>query len=253
LHAHRRALELLRAGTLAPAVDRLSPRVLGHGHSGLAEWLLEERLAGSAMDGPPEGTVLQDCLDFLVDLHAAGSATHRPTALVGAATVIAQFGGPSTSAALESLARDVDSELEGSPRGFGHGDFFYGNLLVGGGRLLGVIDWTSAGPRRLPLLDWLHLRLLVKRGRGSQGWGPAILSQLLPWAERGGDALTDQYCARIGLNHHGPLLRAFVVAYWLDRLSQQLASYGGDRMQRPVWLRNNLHRVLAAFTESARA
>ena len=39
-----------------------------------------------------------------------------------------------------------------------HGDFWSGNLLVdGGGRLSGVVDWTSARAAHLPLVDYFHL------------------------------------------------------------------------------------------------
>ena len=111
-------------------------------------------------------------------MHSLGGTA---SSLAGAGEVVARVCGAADAAAVRETAARLDAELAGLPRGFGHGDFFAGNLLVDGGRLAGVVDWDGAGPGRLPLLDLLHL-LVTSRWRGADlAWGPAIIGDLLPW------------------------------------------------------------------------
>lgn len=131
----------LRAGPLG---DRA-------GRYGLAEWSLEGRLPGVKARRPVRGRLLTECLDFLTALHLARTSAPRRGAFVEQADLVASVCVPAEARAVRALADNLDMMLADAPRGFAHGDFFYGNLLVEGTSLTGVADWDAAGPGRLPL------------------------------------------------------------------------------------------------------
>jgi aminoglycoside phosphotransferase (APT) family kinase protein len=143
------------------------------------------------------------------------------------------------------LAQRLDDQLADLPRGFGHGDFFRGNMLVDHDRLVGVVDWDAAGPASLPLVDLLHLRHMSKHRPADRDFGPTLVSDLLPWGRAGGDELSRAYCRRIGIKLGEGQLEAIVLAYWLDRISYQLRTYA-DRSERPVLMERNVNFVLRA-------
>ena len=215
---------------------------LASGKSGLAEWSLERRLAGS------RPTTLTDplraqCLDFLVALHAAGGSD---TALLPSkdAESIAAFR-PERGAALAAVGSRLDSALADVPRGFGHGDFFLGNLLAEGDHLSGVVDWDAGGPGRLPLLDLIHLQHLAQYSLADEDWGPSLVRHLFPWAQSGGDEVARTYCSRIGLELRPGLFESLAVAYWLDRAAYTLRTHR-QRRTEPRWLARNVDHVLEA-------
>ena len=146
------------------------------------------------------------------------------------------------------LGRNLDRELAHLPRGFSHGDFWTHNLLVEGNRLQGVIDWDSAMPGRLPLVDLLHLLLSAHREGTREYLGPALVRHQLPWAETGGDEVVRSYCERLGIEVDATLLSRLVLAYWLSRVALELRS-APDRARRPVWMRNNVELVLDALAK----
>jgi aminoglycoside phosphotransferase (APT) family kinase protein len=148
------------------------------------------------------------------------------------------------------VAERLAAEVVDLPRGFAHGDFFRGNVLVDGGRLAGVVDWDAAGPGRLPFLDLLHLRHMSKHLPADRDWGLTVVRGLLPWARAGGDELTRGFCRRLGVEPSPALLEALAVAYWLERLGYQLSTYA-DRTERRVWLERNVDEVLRAIAERA--
>jgi aminoglycoside phosphotransferase (APT) family kinase protein len=242
LEGQSRALELLQAtGPEAPVAER-APWVLASGKSGLAEWSLERRLAGS------RPTTLTDplraqCLDFLVALHAADGSD---TTLLPSkdAESIAVFR-PERRAALTAVGSRLDAALADVPRGFGHGDFFLGNLLTDGDHLSGVVDWDAGGPGRLPLLDLIHLQHLAQYSLADEDWGPSLVRHLVPWAQSGGDDVARTYCSRIGLELRPGLLENLAAAYWLDRTAYTLRTHR-QRRTEPRWLARNVDHVLEA-------
>ncbi|MBN1529452.1 MAG: aminoglycoside phosphotransferase family protein, partial [Thermoleophilaceae bacterium] len=152
----RAQVDALAALDGAPeAVRRRVPWPIASGTAGLAEWTLEPLLPGDSVAVPPAA----ECVEFLAALHSVGGPA-RPS-LAESAGVVARASGEE---AVREIGARLDAELASVPRGFGHGDFFAENLLVSDGRLTGVVDWDSAGPGRLPLLDVLHLVLTSRFG-----------------------------------------------------------------------------------------
>ncbi len=242
LDGQSRALELLQAIDPEPPVAERAPWLLASGKSGLAEWSLERRLAGS------RPTTLTDplraqCLDFLVALHTAGGsgAALRPSE---DAESIAVFR-PERGVALAAVGSRLDSALADVPRGFGHGDFFLGNLLAEGDHLTGVVDWDAGGPGRLPLLDLIHLQHLAQYSLADEDWGPSLVRHLFPWAQSGGDEVARTYSSRIGLEVTPGLLQSLAAAYWLDRTAYTLRTHR-QRRTEPRWLARNVDHVLEA-------
>jgi aminoglycoside phosphotransferase (APT) family kinase protein len=182
-------------------------------------------------------------MDFLVALHSACPTEADGNTLLEQAEVVADACPTEQAQVVRALAERLEAALADLPRGFGHGDFFHGNLLVDRGRLVGVVDWDAAGPRRLPFLDLLHLRLMSIREVADVDWGPSLLRHLLPWARTGGGDLVRSYCQRSGLTVDSKRLEALVFAYWLDYVSYQLRTHL-HRLAQPPWIERNIHLVL---------
>ena len=143
METQRRTLDALRAADPPEAVARLVPWTVATGRSGLADWNVEPLIAGVPA-GLVDDSLMTDCVEFLVGLHSLGGGA--PLSMTAAAEVVAQVCAAGEAATVRAIAARLDSELEDVPRGFGHGDFFAENLLVGGGRLAGVVDWDRGGP-----------------------------------------------------------------------------------------------------------
>jgi hypothetical protein len=240
-----KALEALRASGVEAIVADHVPWPLAVGRTGLADWSLEKRLAGAkpAVLGP---VLLAECVEFLVALHGDERSPAARSSSEDAESIAAVLP-PERRAALVAVGSRLDSALEGIPRGFGHGDFFLGNLLAEGDRLSGVVDWDAGGPGRLPLLDLIHLQHLAQYSLADEDWGPSLVRHLFPWAKSGGDEVAREYCSRIGLEADPGLLEALAVAYWLDRVAYTLRTHR-QRRTEPRWLARNVDHVVEAVT-----
>jgi aminoglycoside phosphotransferase (APT) family kinase protein len=247
LDDQRRALEALRAAGPPPEVAERVPWPVAHGRAGLGSWSLETRVPGTATSAMPAGPLLADCVEFLVALHgAAAPAGGDGQSLARDAEIFETVSSSPRTRELRSLAERLERELADLPRGFGHGDFWGGNLLSDGERLVGVVDWAAAGPGRLPLLDLLHLHVSAKRWLTNSQLGPVLIEDFLPWARNGGGGGDDlrEYCRRLGLELTTRELEALVVAYWLDHVAYELRTYS-DRT-RSSWVDANVTAVLDA-------
>lgn len=225
------ALELLGEGGPSSLVAERIPWPTASRTVDLAHWSREPRLPGEAPAELGDG-LLDDCVIFLGGLfeskvHARASALGSPSE-------------PAVSAVAERV------RALALPRGFGHGDFHRGNLLVSGGRLTGVVDWDAAGPGRLPLLDYLHLIATEDYLRHRRNLGPTIVEFLLPWARAGGDERARGLLSRVNVEATPRLLEDLVAASWLDFVEGDLAK-SADRAARPRWMRENVDLVARAL------
>lgn len=241
--SHVAALEALRRSEAPPSVGERLPWLLAHGRVGIADWSLERLLPGVSPPRTLTPGLLDECVDFLIGLHGIRGGEQRAARIADLADVVAGVCQPENGIVLSALAEHLEYELRGVARGFGHGDFFSGNLLAEGDRLTGVLDWDAAGPDRLPLLDLLHLHLTRSSYGGDEDWGRAVVERLLPLAQAGGDAVIRRYCRAIGLDAERRLLEALVLAYWLEYVAYQLRTHGDRRLQ-PAWIEGNVALVL---------
>jgi aminoglycoside phosphotransferase (APT) family kinase protein len=244
------ALNQLRATRAAELDPSCVSWPLASGKTGIADWAIEERLPGTRPEPALPPRVLADCLDFLAALSSSGPQDCPSRTPLDDAKLIADFYEGEATSTIFRLAERLTKEVSDLRRGFAHGDFFRGNLLVDEGRLAGVVDWDAAGPGRLPILDLLHLRHMGKHLPADRDWGVSIVEGLLPWARSGGDELTRGFCRRLGIEPTAALLEALAVAYWLERLAYQLSNLA-DRTERPVWVERNVDEVLRAVVGRA--
>ena len=237
------ALETLGGDQLPAAVADRVPWLLARGRTGLADWSLERRLPGTRPAAGLPDQLARDCLEFLVALHRAPGGESGGQSLSELAEIAAGVCGRDGAGRARSLAARLDAALAGVRRGFGHGDFFAGNLLAEDGRLTGVLDWDAAGPGRLPLVDLLHLEL-TQRGYGTDNeWGPTLLEHLLPAARDGGGEHVRRYCRNVGLDPHPRLLEGLVLSYWLGYVAYQLRTHPARRSE-PLWIERNVEGIL---------
>lgn len=248
LHRMRTALDELSSAAPPTVADRV-PWVLAAGREGLADWLLERTLAGTPATARLSERLMSDCLEFLAALHLAGSDPGPTGALVEDAAILVEHSAPEYGPILAELGERLEAELADLPRGFGHGDFWTGNLLVRSGRLVGVVDWDAAGSGRLPILDLLHLRLSSIRAHKRQHLGPVLLGHLLQPDGLRSDDVTRTYCDRVGIELTSDRFEALLVAYWLSRTAHELRT-NADRSRD--WRSENVDLVLEGLVDGAR-
>jgi Phosphotransferase enzyme family len=246
LAAQREALNTLRAAVRSsPEVAERIPSPIAHGKAGLGDWSLESRIAGTPSSAMPEGAVLDECVDFLVTLHKAVPDGSDERSITANADVVAGVCTKERASEVRGLAARLEQVLADLPRGFAHGDFWGGNLLVDTGRLVGVVDWAGGGPGRLPLLDLLHLHVSASRWTRNVELGPTVVDEFLPWAQAGADVTVQAYSQGLGLDFPRPALESLVLAYWLDRVAYEIRTF--RHRAEPAWVQQNVVEVLAAI------
>jgi len=237
------ALDRLSEASVPAHIRRRIPWIVRRGDAGLAAWSLERSLAGTASGPVPHPALVAQCVEFLADLHLAGRGLAERVSCAANAAVVARHA-PQRAEALMRLGGRLDLRLGDAPRGFAHGDFWTGNLLVRNGSLTGVVDWVAAGPGRLPLLDLVHLQVGVRREEAGHSLGRALVLYARARSEAESAALAT-YCARIGCSLRDLDLDALLAAYWLESLARDLTD--PDRAVAPPdssWLRENIDSVL---------
>jgi aminoglycoside phosphotransferase (APT) family kinase protein len=248
MERQRETLALLRRCRPTAAVSDRVPWPLDSGRIGLADWSLERTLPGKAVAHEGGQRFSADCLDFLAELFRATDDESGEDVLARDADLVASAADVADRAPIESLARALEAEIAGVPVGFGHGDFWGGNLLAQNGRLVGVVDWDAAGPGRLPLLDLFHFRLSAAASRARRPLGHVIADE---FEQSGMDELTREYCERIDLEPDDHLRRALLAVYWLDYIAYQVRFFI-DPSDRPKWVRDNV-AVVVGVLRSRRA
>jgi hypothetical protein len=146
-----------------------------------------------------------------------------------------------------AVGRSVDAALAGVARGFGHGDFWGDNLLVRGGRLAGVVDWSGGDAHMLPFLDLLHGLVTAERLRSGDTFGRCLAGSVLPRVRRGDtpEPLVT-YGRAIGLDPDPPALSCLVLAYWLEQVRRQVLAYRGV-IDLGRWAQENVRPVIASL------
>lgn len=253
LDRQRALLGALHDAKPSDVVVSRSPVVLAYGSTGLADWSMETRMPGTTMSTSQlTGSLLDECVDFLVHLFEVKSDALPEWTFAEQAEIVARTcSDPRHREAAHQLGAWLTSSLADLPRGFCHGDFWQKNLLVSHGSLAGVVDWDTADGAAPPFLDLMHLRLSVLRARKRKELGAAVLEELLPWAEAGGDELNRRYARRIGVSVGADQLQALALAYWLSQVARRFAMFGTGGEQ-PRWAHRNVRVVLEMLSETQR-
>jgi len=225
------------------------PRILCHGSDGVSTWALETRLPGAPPSGDAaEPALLGDCVEFLARLHSVRGDVVAPlSAAERAAEAVAEADAAGIGEDVVAVGRSVDAVLAGFARGFGHGDFWNGNLLVRDGRLVGVVDWSSGDPHTLPFLDLLHGLVTAERLRSGDALGRHLAVSLLPRVRRSDipEPLV-AYARAIDLDPDTPVLSCFVLAYWLEQVRRQVLAYRG-LIDLGRWAEENVRPVIESL------
>lgn len=224
--AQELALDSLRAARPRLAVAERVPWVRGRGRIGLADWSLERRLPGLAPRRGLADATLDDCVAFLAALFELESGAERQPSARANANLLSELYPAGQAERLCELGAWADAAVEGLPRGFGHGDLWPRNVLLQGDRLRGVVDWSSAGPGRLPLLDLLHLIVNSRRLRARRGWLAEVIRDSLSGTRLHADPHIRSYTSRLGLTLEREQFQALAVTYCLDVVARRVRLYG---------------------------
>jgi CelD/BcsL family acetyltransferase involved in cellulose biosynthesis/aminoglycoside phosphotransferase (APT) family kinase protein len=249
----RAALDVLRRSDPGPGLAGRVPWFLQSGSAGLAAWSVERRLRGETAPPVPAGLLLRQYLDFLVELNAMRSSGPAPAASRGRVDAVARLCDLRLAQTISELAAAADHELRDVPRGFMHGDFWTGNLLVDDERLVGVVDWPAATADGLPVLDLLHLEVSAIRERTGLQLGGVLMEMILPRSPAVSE-LYRLYCRRIGLELTPAQWTALVTTYWLHAAGHELLDPDRDpkHAHDPAWISANVEVVAAALARRRR-
>jgi peptidoglycan/xylan/chitin deacetylase (PgdA/CDA1 family) len=249
----RAALEQLRALAPSPSVTSRVPWVLAVGACGLSRWSLERRLPGSLAIPPFEQSFLDDCVEFLSELHTCGRGTDR-SSLALAARSAAECLPSRAARDIVEVGEILDDQLAGIPCGYAHGDFWHGNLFATEGGLVGVADWEAAGTGRLAVLDLVHFSFTSgwRRRRQATHWGEPLVREFLPSFSASDNHLMHSYLERVDLDITASELTALIAAYWLERVAYQLSTYF-ERLRLPMWMESNVEYPLRLLLDILRS
>ena len=232
---------------LGPGVTRVVrecvPAPIARGVSGPVTWMLEAWAPGHH-PRRLSTALWEECIGFLASLHAAPRPTRSPEWSLG--PDFAAMGRHVDSDGLRALARlesELDKRLAGLPRGWTHGDFWPANLVASSGRLSAVLDWDSATPSGLPLLDLMHLILMSDRRARRMPHGQRSLRVLGELVRSRSDPRIRRDLAAIGVSAAPMTLEALVWAYWASRTGRDLRTFA-NRPGRESWMNANLHQPL---------
>ncbi|NQV07411.1 phosphotransferase [bacterium] len=124
-----------------------------------------------------------------------------------------------------------------------HGDFWLGNLLIGGGaEVSGVVDWGGLDRSSLPDLDMAHLILTTRSLRRSTELGTVVADALdMPdWTEAEGNVLA----MIAGRDPRDSISwRSLVLLTWIHHVASNLRK--SERYRgKWLWTTRNVHHVL---------
>jgi aminoglycoside phosphotransferase (APT) family kinase protein len=234
----------------ALVADRV-PWVVASGRTGLTSWSLERRIDGARPPMRLREPLLTDCWDFIQALHRLGRG--RPDArlpLIHARAIASRIHEEEAAARLGAAADHVERVLRDVPRGFSHGDFWTGNVLVDRHhRLAGVVDWSGATAGSLPILDLLHLAVTATREQTGRTLGDVVVNDYLRPERSGTETVISAHCRAIGLDVRVDERAALVSAYWLQAVAHELVDPDRDPnlARREGWRRANVDVVLDAI------
>ena len=230
----------------APAAvrDRIPPQ-LAVGVLRWARYSVEPKAAGR-VPRYLKPRLWREALEFLIALRHDANRPWAPGSLSPLVATLSPHVDALGQQTLVDVAQRLDQRLEGVTLGWAHGDLWPGNLLAHNGRLTAVLDWDSASPHALPLLDMFHLIAWGERRYRPLSLGAFCESALWPLAQDGGDQRIRSYCEATGTPRDAETLEALAQAYWLVRAAREVGTFA-DRAKRPAWMEANVHRPLAAL------
>jgi hypothetical protein len=146
-------------------------------------------------------------------------------------------------AALDTAAARLVEALSGRAvaRAWAHGDYNQTNVLLDGGRVSGVVDWTEAEPDGLVGADAVTL-LLFERILAGTELGPVLLEWLADPSPVA-DAVDAMQCAGGGEKVD---VRTLLLLSWLRHVGGNLA-HSTRYAANPVWMHRNVRTVLAGL------
>jgi hypothetical protein len=247
VEASLRTLTALARSDVPPEVRALLPVPLLDGRIGAARFSLEPKLAGRH---PLRLTseLERRSAEFLVALHGhgpgeRGDAERLRRRLHPSVRVLAPLSGAAER--LEELAAAMGERLAGLRLGWGHGDFWFRNLLVRRGRLTAVLDWDTASPAAFPAHDLWDLATLGVRAGRNRGPGERCAELLWPLARAGGDERTRAHLTAVGAPGDERTVGALALAYWLTRTARSVQEVPYRAVDGP-WIERNVRRPLQA-------
>jgi len=266
LRRERRALALVGERHSSGQVTTLLPRVLAAGETGGFGYLVTGALPGRdptprLFDPAGRARTQAAALAAVAPLHRETGTEARVTCELADAWLqpglrllarVLMRPAPRRRS-LRHLADRMRSGLAGRTLvvGWIHGDYWPGNVLVSDeddGVVTGIVDWDLAGEREPVALDVLHTFLYTEALVTRRPVGEVVRDVLRgrrPWSDDERRAL-----AEVAPPEGDDPLAALVLLCWLRHVGANLAQ-SARYARNPVWMRQNVHRVLATIERVA--
>lgn len=247
------ALAALHADARLGSWARMLPRTLATGGVDDLHFVLESRLPGSDVLKQAAGAERDRLVDRALDAIGELQTRTATVAPIGDDDLDRWVRDPAghLRAVLPARARSVLDRVEGElvdalrgrhvARGWVHGDFNAANVLADRGRISGIVDWDTAEPDGLIVVDATMMLLWSNDARGPE------LGHQVRHGLTGPRDLTE-VVAEVRRRHGGEELdvRTAVLLVWLRHVGANLADDAGYAAN-PVWMHRNVRAVLRSL------
>lgn len=243
------------------------PHPLAHGADHNRFFTVEQAMAGQAAsrwalrDGEPVFDLLARSVRALTECRR-GSYGSRPvdelvdrwvtTPLDSFRRILPSRLDDATDRRVGHLRSALAEIFDDDPQSVGwtHGDYWFGNVLFteSGGPVTGIVDWDSADPEGLPILDIVGLLLTTRALLARCDLGDVVCAFLAGsgWSrpERQLLEMSEQFSSV-----KNEAIRALVLLAWLSHVTDVIAKRPEYATSGP-WMRHNVLNPLTAIGDS---
>jgi hypothetical protein len=225
--------------------DRRVPRPISSGQlRNTWSWAVETAVSGIS-PSPKDSLLFTDqAAEFLSRLPHGEASPSLQTDL----TIISEGLGD-RFVELTEFGEHLEQAIAGMPSVMRHGDFWPGNVLFDGQRLVGVVDWDWWSNRGVPGADLLHYIATANRLRRRVSIGDVLASE--PWTLSHVRPQLARLLAASGLDDDAQVVQVVVAAWWVTQIAGDLYRDPGLALNSR-WIDRNISRSIPSLLSHVR-
>ncbi len=156
---------------------------------------------------------------------------------------------PADRVVLDRMERTLTARLAGRrlAAGWTHGDYHPGNVLTDdAGRIVAVVDWCTAKPDGMVILDVVNFELFTDAFARAKEFGWVVRAW---WQNADSTSFERMRDAQLTLRSDVIDGRTLILLAWLHHISHFIESEPPGSLN-PIWTRRNVRAVLLAWTKA---